>query len=374
MADTNIKILADREDIVAIADAVRNKTGASGEMTLGGIASGINNISTGVALPTLNNEGIASELFADKELIDGEGNVITGTFTIDSELTTQDNLITQIQTALQTKAAGSEPVLQSKTVTPSTSSQTVKPDSGYDGLSQVTVNAMTTATQATPTVSIDSAGKITATATQTAGYVAAGTKMGTKQMTTQAAKTITPSTSSQTAVAKNVYTTGVVTVGAIPSTYVKPTTTKSATTYTPTTSNQTIAAGTYCSGAQTIKGDANLKAENIAEGVSIFGVTGTHSGGSSGGGVETCAGRVAYDDLMGGSTATVYYTGSDLNVSQFSASGMSTECVAVKGSLLYIAASAEPDIIENATLIANTANCMLFSIDADEFRIMLILM
>jgi hypothetical protein len=62
------------------------------------------------------------------------------------------------------------------------------------------------------------------------------------------------------------------------------------TTYTPTTSNQTIAAGTYCSGAQTIKGDANLKAENIAEGVSIFGVTGTHSGGSGGsggGGVET---------------------------------------------------------------------------------------
>jgi hypothetical protein len=38
-------------------------------------------------------------------------------------------------------------------------------------------------------------------------------------MTTQAAKTITPSTSSQTAVAKNVYTTGAVTVAAIPSNY-----------------------------------------------------------------------------------------------------------------------------------------------------------
>lgn len=38
-------------------------------------------------------------------------------------------------------------------------------------------------------------------------------------ITTQAAKTITPSTSSQTAVAKNVYTTGAITVAAIPSNY-----------------------------------------------------------------------------------------------------------------------------------------------------------
>jgi hypothetical protein len=79
-----------------------------------------------------------------------------------------------------------------------------------------------------------------------------------------------------------------VTVNAIPSTYIKPTAIQTAATYTPTTFNQTIAAGTYCSGVQTIKGDANLKAENIAEGISIFGITGTHSGGGSGSSVETC--------------------------------------------------------------------------------------
>jgi len=56
-------------------------------------------------------------------------------------------------------------------------------------------------------------------------------------------------------------------------------TTKAATTYTPTTSDQTIASGTYLTGAQTIKGDANLKASNIASGVTIFGIEGTHSGG-----------------------------------------------------------------------------------------------
>lgn len=54
-------------------------------------------------------------------------------------------------------------------------------------------------------------------------------------------------------------------------------TSKSAQTYTPTTSDQSIASGQYLSGAQTIKGDANLQAQNIASGVSIFGVTGTLS-------------------------------------------------------------------------------------------------
>lgn len=50
---------------------------------------------------------------------------------------------------------------------------------------------------------------------------------------------------------------------------------KSAETYTPTTSDQTIASGQYLSGAQTIKGDANLQSSNIANGVTIFGVTGS---------------------------------------------------------------------------------------------------
>lgn len=91
---------------------------------------------------------------------------------------------------------GSSKKLQTKTVTPSTSQQSVTPDSGYDGLDKVTVNA------------------------------------------------ITP--------------------------------TKAAQTYTPGTSDQTIASGRWLTGAQTIKGDENLVAENIKEGISIFGVTGIH--------------------------------------------------------------------------------------------------
>ena len=52
---------------------------------------------------------------------------------------------------------------------------------------------------------------------------------------------------------------------------------RAAETYTPTTSDQTISAGQYLSGAQTIKGDANLLSQYIASGVTIFGVLGALS-------------------------------------------------------------------------------------------------
>lgn len=68
---------------------------------------------------------------------------------------------------------------------------------------------------------------------------------------------------------KTAYVNGVKVTGSIVS--------KSAQTYTPTTSDQTISASQYLSGAQTIKGDANLTAANIASGITIFGVAGTLS-------------------------------------------------------------------------------------------------
>lgn len=99
-----------------------------------------------------------------------------------------------------------------------TSGSTVTVPAGYYA-TQATKN-VASATHAAPALSLNSTtGVITATHTQTAGYVAAGTTSSTLTLTTQASTTIIPSTASQTAVAANRYTTGAVTVGPIPSTY-----------------------------------------------------------------------------------------------------------------------------------------------------------
>ena len=110
-------------------------------------------------------------------------------------------------------ATVSTPTLQSKTVSPSTSQQIITPDNGYDGLSQITVNAMPSGKLNTPTIS--SSGLITAQV-GTSGYLASGTEV-TKQLTTQAAKTVTPTASEQTVVNSGVYTTGAMKVAAVPS-------------------------------------------------------------------------------------------------------------------------------------------------------------
>ena len=73
--------------------------------------------------------------------------------------------------------------------------------------------------QATPTISVSSDGLITASATQKAGLVAAGTKSTTKQMTTKAGATIAPTSSKQLAVNAGVFTTGAIYIDAISGNY-----------------------------------------------------------------------------------------------------------------------------------------------------------
>ena len=137
---------------------------------------------------TYNNNTIVTMSSSGTEILETDGTFLTDDITIEYTKPT--------------------PTLQSKSATPTESAQTITPDSGYDGLSQVSVGAISSS------------------------YVGSNVPR-------QAAQTITP-----------------------------------------TTTDQTIASGKYLTGTQTIKGDANLVASNIASGVSIFGVTGTHSGGN----------------------------------------------------------------------------------------------
>ena len=85
---------------------------------------------------------------------------------------------------------------------------------------------------------------------------------------------------------KTAYVNGSKITGSMPS--------RSATTYTPGTSNQTIASGQYLSGAQTIKGDANLVAANIAKGKSIFGISGTYTSDATATAADIKSGKTAY--------------------------------------------------------------------------------
>lgn len=131
---------------------------------------------------------------------------------------------------------GGAPELQAKEATPliTNAQQIILPDEGYDGLSKVTVNPMPTGTLKTPTV--NSIGYVSS-GVQTAGYLNTTATSG-LQLSTQGSTTITPGISTKTAVASGKYTTGNVYVA----------------------------------------GDANLAAQYIIAGRSIFNVNGAASG------------------------------------------------------------------------------------------------
>lgn len=91
---------------------------------------------------------------------------------------------------------------------------------------------------------------------------------------------------------------------------------KAAATYTPTTTDQTIAAEQYLAGAQTVKGDANLVATNIKQGVSIFGVNGNLTPGITPSGTKNIAENGSYDVTQFASAAVNVPVG-ELNAKRF---------------------------------------------------------
>ena len=219
---------------------------------------------------------------------------------------------------------------QSKTISPTESSQTVSPDSGYDALSSVTVNAISS-TYVGSGIARKSSSDLTAsgaTVTVPAGYYSS---QATKSVSSGSATAPASISGSSATVSTGTNTlTLTKTVGVIPSVsagYISAgtagnssvsltasVTTKAAATITPGTTNQTIASGTYLTGTQTISGDADLVAANIKQGTQIFGVTGSYTSDATAAASDIVSGETAYANgskITGSLVINKYYTGSD---------------------------------------------------------------
>lgn len=130
---------------------------------------------------------------------------------------------------------GGSAIQNNKNATPSTSQVVVTPDQGYDGMAKVTVAAMPQGEIDPAALSYDTyllRGRITAEANVTqAGYVPTGGNMVRaycdELLPSENPKTVTPTTSEQTAVDANKWTKGQIKVGPIPPEYIVPSGTKS---------------------------------------------------------------------------------------------------------------------------------------------------
>lgn len=290
-------------------------TGTAGTITVSAASktSQLSTIGATTYTPTTTDQTIAS------------GKYLTGTQTISGDANLVQGNIKQGVTIFGVEGtySGQGITLQSKTVSPTTSQQTVTADAGYDALSQVTVNAM-------PTMTLPTAASATHTGTSKATvnrststqyiniptgynsaaayYTISATPNGSAILPddfveTGVGVTISNGTVTLDTVVEGalpVVTPGYISSGTPQDVYLElsgsiqmmtlPTSTSSTPSgtvkanVTPGTAAQyiNIPTGYNTTAAHyAIKGDANLIPANIADGVTIFGVTGTHTGGGA---------------------------------------------------------------------------------------------
>lgn len=269
MPDTNIKTQIDRilqyRDLSFNAVAAKGVTVPSGStiddlpdliMAIqSGSGSAISIVDTtdanGGTIRTITGVSLAGDTVTAATLLNGVtahnslGEAITGSY-VPSGASTQSN----------------------KTVSPTESQQAVTPDTGYDNLAQVTVNAISS-TYVGSGIDRRSSSDLTAsgaTVSVPAGYYSSAASKAVSSGSATAPNSIsgssaTVSTGTNTlTLTKSVSVTPVVSAGYVSSGTAKSSsvsltasvTTKVAATITPTKSTQTIASGTYLTGTQTI--------------------------------------------------------------------------------------------------------------------------
>ena len=287
----DIVYLTNGTELTSIADAIRTKGGTSASLEYpDGFVTAINAISTGTDVS--DTTATAADVLAGKYFYTANGTRTQGSIATKTSSNMTANGATVTAPAGYYASSASKAVASGSATTPATTI-TAQPSISVSALGLIT--ATNSKTQSvTPTVS--------------AGYVSAGTAgtitvsgSNTSQLPTQAAQTITP-----------------------------------------TTTDQTIASGKYLTGAQTIKGDANLIAENIAKDVTIFGVTGTHEGG---GGSAVTTVEFGDESIFEGDYID-YVDGDGTHQSTTSLANMSaTTYQMLSGSLLVLISATDPAMI-----------------------------
>ena len=231
--------------------------------------------------------------------------------------------------------------LQSKTITPTSSQQTINPDSGYDGFNQVIVNAssgggtamnLPTSTSSSATSGYTSKATISRSTSNQYLNIPPGT------LSTGAYYTISATPNGSATAPSSISGTGA-TVSHSGTTI----TLNKTVSVTPSVSAGYISAGTAGNSSVSLSAtDANFTAANIKSGVSIFGLTGSYEGSGSGNGknaqIASGVGRVAATSYtaVSGQTLTVAKTGTyDVYWVGYRSSTSGTN-----GSQLYIGSTA----------------------------------
>ena len=264
-------VLIEESTMTGIANAIRAKTGGTDLMLPAAMPEKIAGIQTGSGIDTSDATATASRIEKDYTAY-VKGQKITGTL-VEQTPGAQQNYTT---VAFEKVGISGSTTKYVKITTRASRDSIVRKDSEYYMMPYSSLFGDATAEDVAE-------GK---TFTSVDGVKIVGTHVCSAAEPTLQSKSVTPSESTQTVTPDDGYDgLSSVDVGAVSSTYIgSGVTQKSAAAYTPGTADQTIAAGQYLTGAQTIRGDANLVAGNIKSGVSIFGVAGSFEGSGGGGG------------------------------------------------------------------------------------------